>query len=153
MTGNYLQLYIHLVFAVKYRDACIHPSWVKDLYSYIGAVIKTDKGMPKMIGGMFDHIHILAGFGADVPISKLVKDIKTSSTNWINTNRLVRGHFHWQEGYGGFTVSRSKVETVSNYIANQPEHHKKISFREEYRQLILLHGLEYFEDKGFDELI
>ena len=101
-----------------------------------------------VINGMPDHIHMMLGFSPDIAISKLVGEIKSNTTNFINAQRLVRGKFEWQRGFGAFTYSKSQVERVINYIMIQEEHHKKKTFREEYLEL-----LEKFEVKYRSEYL
>lgn len=84
------------------------------------------------IGGMADHVHIFIGLKPDTAISDLVRDVKANSTNFINDNKLVRGKFRWQEGYGAFTYAHSQLDLVIKYIRNQEQHHRKKTFHEEY---------------------
>jgi REP element-mobilizing transposase RayT len=92
---------------------------------------------------MPDHLHMLIGLRPDSSLSDLVRDVKANSSKFINEKRWVAGRFSWQEGFGAFSYSRSQLDTVINYIANQPKHHAKKTFREEYVSLLEHYGVEY----------
>jgi REP element-mobilizing transposase RayT len=140
MANTYYQCYIHLVFAVKYRECLIDESIRERVQKYICGIVNQDKCKVISIYCNPDHTHILVGFRPAISISDLARDIKAVSSKFINEEKLLRFQFNWQDGYGAFTCSHSQIAAVSNYINNQPEHHKKKSFREEY-----LHFLEKFE--------
>ena len=99
---------------------------------------------------MPDHIHAFVGLKPSAAVSDLARDIKNNSSKFINDNKLVRGKFSWQEGYGAFSYSHSHIERVFNYIKNQQEHHKKRSFREEYLELLKKFEIEYDQKYLFD---
>jgi REP element-mobilizing transposase RayT len=101
---------------------------------------------------MPDHIHILISIKPNLSISQLVNDIKTNSSKWINSKSLVKGQFHWQEGFGAFSYSQSHLDLVIGYINNQEKHHQSTSFREEYIELLKKYNLD-FEDKYLFEWI
>lgn len=125
MANTYTQIHIHFVFAVKFREALIGSSWKESLYKYMTGTIQNNNHKLLAINGTADHIHILVGLRPSQSISDLMKDVKQSSTKWINENKLVNGRFAWQEGYGAFSNSKSQVSQVIKYINNQEEHHKK----------------------------
>jgi REP element-mobilizing transposase RayT len=97
------------------------------------------------IGGMPDHIHILFGFRPTQALSALMQEIKRDSSEWINKEKLTRGRFSWQEGYGAFSYSKSHVSQVINYIETQEQHHKKRTFLDEYKKILKDFDLEYDE--------
>lgn len=150
MANTYTQLYIHLVFAVKNRNALIKRVWKDDLEKYITGIIQTHKHKLLAIESMPDHIHIFIGYNVNQLIPDLVENIKTSSNEWIKTNRLSDFKFEWQKGYGAFTHSRSQLDTVVKYIMNQEEHHKKRSFREEYLEILQKNEVEYKDEYVFE---
>jgi len=150
MAGTYLQLYIHIVFAVKGRDNLIGDSWKNDLYKYICGIIKNKKQKPIIVNGVADHIHLLISLNSGTAISGLVRDIKNNSSNFINKNKFVKGKFHWQNGYGAFSYSQSQVTNVYDYILNQEKHHKRKTFKEEYQGLLKKFEIEYNEKYLFD---
>jgi putative transposase len=136
MANAYTKIQIHIVFAVKFRRALIHPSWEEKLHKYITGIVQERGHKMLAINGMSDDIHIYAGFKPVENLSTLVMEIKKASTKYINDNRLVQGRFAWQEGYGAFSYAESQSQTVINYIIRQKEHHAKKSFREEYVQML-----------------
>jgi putative transposase len=152
MAGTFSQVYIQIVFAVKGRENVISKSWKDDLHKYIAGIIKGKEQKPIIVNGMPDHIHAFVGLKPAMAISDLVRDIKNNSSNFINTNKLVKGKFSWQEGYGAFSYSHSQIGQVYNYILNQEEHHKKRTFREEYLELLKKFEIEYNEKYLFDWL-
>lgn len=99
---------------------------------YISGIIKNKGQKLMIINGMPDHLHLLIGFKPNCNLSDLVRDIKASSSKWINENKLVIGNFEWQNGFGAFSIGQSQVIKVVEYISSQEEHHRKKSFREEY---------------------
>ncbi|MFN3528957.1 MAG: IS200/IS605 family transposase [Bacteroidia bacterium] len=145
MSNTYTQLHVQLVFAVKYREALIHPSWEVKLHQYITGIIRNQGHQMLAINGMPDYLHILLGWRPNQSISDLMKMIKTGSTNWINEEQLVRTRFQWQGGYGAFSYSKKHVPNVKRYIENQKEHHRSWLFLDEYKTLLKEAELEYDE--------
>jgi len=150
MSNTYTQLYIQLVFAVKGRKNFIHLEWEDELQKYITAIVQTDKHKMLSINGMPDHIHIFIGLNPAIAISDVVKDIKRASNNWINDKGFLKNKFEWQSGYGAFSYSRSHIERVCNYIANQKEHHAKCSFKEEYIRTLKLFNIPFKDEYLFE---
>ncbi len=153
MPNTYTQIHIHLVFAVKYRDGVIQASWKDELYKYITGIVQNNKHKLLIINGMPDHVHILIGLRPSQSISDLLQDIKGSSSKWINEKRFIKTRFEWQEGYGAFSYSKSQIKTVIEYIENQELHHQKITFREEYLEMLQKFEVDYDEKYIFHELI
>ncbi len=153
MTNTYTQIHIQFVFAVKYRNAVIESSWKNDLYKYMAGIVKNNNHKLLSINGMPDHIHILVGLRPSQSISDLLQDMKGSSSKWINSMKLVKGKFEWQEGYGAFSYSKSHLDNVIRYIENQEQHHKKSTFIQEYREFLDKFEVEYDEKYLFKELI
>lgn len=152
MSNTYLRLFVQFVFAVKYRKAKINVSWKNELYSYIAGVIKNNGHQVLAINGMPDHIHIFVSMNASESVSSLMKDVKGSSSRWINDRGFVTSRFEWQQGYGAFSYSRSAVNNVINYINNQEAHHNKKAFLEEYVNLLEIFGVEYDPQYIFKEM-
>ena len=111
--GVYSQIYIHLVFSPRGREACIREEIQKEVYSYISRTITNKQHKSLNVNGMPDHIHILVGLNPAVSISDLVRDIKRSSSLYINSQKLTAKKFQWQEGYGVFSYSRSQLPMIS----------------------------------------
>ncbi|MCL3780758.1 IS200/IS605 family transposase [Prolixibacteraceae bacterium JC049] len=150
MGNTYTQCYLHIVFAVRFRQALIHSSWKDQLEQYISGIIQQRKHKLLAIGTMPDHIHILIGYNINELLTDLVQHIKTSSNRWINLTRLTKSKFYWQKGYGCFSYSRSQISTVIKYIENQPLHHKNKSFKKEYIQTLQRFSIDYNEDYLFN---
>ena len=152
MANTYTQLYIHLVFAVKYRDAVIDKAWRQELYQYIIAVIAHRGHKVYAIGGVSDHIHILVSMSPAQSVSNLAQEVKRASSIWIKEKGYLRTHFAWQEGFGAFSYGKSQVGNVVNYIQNQENHHAKHSFRDEYLSFLCLFEIEHDTKYIFKEL-
>lgn len=150
MAGTFSQIYIQIVFAVKGRENLIGKSWKDELHKYISGII-TNKGQKSIIvNGVSDHVHIFVGLKPAMAISDLVRDIKNNSSNFINEKKFIKGKFSWQEGYGAFSYAHSQIENVYQYIANQEEHHKKKTFKEEYLDFLQKFEIEYNEKYLFE---
>jgi putative transposase len=147
MANTYTQCYIHLVFTVKNRDALVKKIWKNEMEMYITGIVQTHRHKMLAIGTMPDHIHTLIGYNVNHLIPDLVEEIKTSSNSWIRQKKLSRYKFDWQKGYGAFTYSHSQIDRVIKYILSQEEHHKKLSFKEEYLEMLdkneIAYGNEY----------
>ena len=152
MANTYNQLFIHLVFAVKYRDAAIDKSWRQELYQYIIGVLNNRCHKVYAIGGMYDHVHILVSISPKQSISDMVQEVKRASTLWIKEKGYVRCRFAWQEGFGAFSYGKSQVDSVVKYINNQEEHHSKHTFRDEYISFLKLFDVDYDEQYVFKEM-
>ena len=136
MANTYTQLHIMTVWAVKYRHGLIAPDWKENLYQYITGIVQNRGHKLLRINGMPDHVHLFFGLKPTESISTLMQQVKEQSTKWINGQRLCRGKFEWQDGFGAFSYGHSQIDDVVQYIINQEEHHQKKSFLEEYRQLL-----------------
>ncbi len=150
MPNTFTQIYIHIIFAVKNRNALIRTQWEDKLYQYITGIVKNKNQKMMQINGMPDHIHFLAGMKPDYCISDLVREIKKSTVDYIKENKLTKFNFNWQSGFGAFSVSHSQIDKVVKYIINQKEHHKKKSFKEEYLDFLKKYNVEYDERYVFD---
>lgn len=136
MANTYTQLYVQVVFAVKFRQSLIHKDIRNELQKYITGIVSNQDHKLMAIYAMPDHCHILIGLNPKQSISDLVREIKANSSKWINEQRLTKGRFQWQEGYGAFTYGKSQVPTVVNYILKQEDHHRKTTFKEEYSKFL-----------------
>jgi putative transposase len=116
-----------------------------DLYEYIGGIIRGEGGKMLEIGGTVDHIHILTKLKPTKSVSEMLNRIKAKSSKWVNEKKRIRGRFAWQGGYGAFTVSESQIKTVRRYIKSQKTHHRRRTYQDEFRQLLVRHGIEFDE--------
>ena len=123
--STYTQIYIHIVFRVKYKQHFLKDEIKTKILKYMTGIIKNTGHKPIIINGVTDHVHVLIGLSPDKTISNLVKEVKRCSTNYINEKKFFLGKFAWQEGFGAFSYSKSHLLNVIEYIKNQEEHHRK----------------------------
>jgi REP element-mobilizing transposase RayT len=152
MPNTYTQIHVHVIFAVKSRSGLIRIEWKDELYKYITGIIQTNNHKVLAINGMPDHLHVFFGFRPTQSLADLMQDVKGGSSKWINDKKFVRDHFEWQEGYGGFSYSRSQVSSVISYIKNQEVHHRKKSFLEEYKEFLMKFDIAFDERYIFKSL-
>ncbi|MDD4086084.1 MAG: IS200/IS605 family transposase [Bacteroidales bacterium] len=143
MANSYTQLYVQYVFAVKGRSNLIKETFRDEIEKVISGIVTNHNSKTYAIYCNPDHVHILVSIHPTISVSKLVEQIKSGSSKWLNEKRYLPGKFHWQEGYGAFTYSKSQIDQVVKYILNQPEHHKKRTFREEYLDFLEKFEIEY----------
>jgi REP element-mobilizing transposase RayT len=150
--STYSQIYIQIVFAVKNRQALISSDWDTELYKYITGIVQNKGQKMLAINGVADHIHILIGMKPTCCLSDLVREVKKASNAFIKEKRLTPYKFEWQEGYGAFSYSHSALDNVIKYVNNQKEHHKKKSFKEEYKDFLIKFKIEHQDQYLFDWL-
>ncbi len=136
MANTYTQIHIHIVFAVQGRQSLIAPEHNNELQRYISGIVTNNGQKLIVINNMPDHVHILIGQKPNIALSDLVRDIKASSSGFINEQQWMPGRFAWQEGFGAFSYGHSQIGTVVRYIENQQENHQKRTFAEEYQTLL-----------------
>ncbi len=150
MANTYTQLYIQIVFVVKYRECIITENFRDELEKYICGIVKNNDSKPIAIYCNPDHVHILIGIHPAISVSDMARNIKANSSKWINEKHLVKGQFRWQVGFGAFSYSKSQIDAVAKYILNQPEHHKKSTFKDEYLGMLNKADINYDEQYLFD---
>src|SRR6266576_1541823 len=139
-------VYIHLVFSTKERQPFLSDEKVRtSLHAYLGGISKQLDCPPIQIGGAEDHVHLLSRFGRKITQAEWVKELKRVSNGWLKEQGGEYRRFAWQGGYADFSVSQSNLEQVKRYIANQEEHHRKMSFQDEVRELFRKHEQEWDE--------
>ncbi len=143
MTDTYSQLYIQLVFAPKYRQALLNKEWDERLRMYVSGIVRNNGHKMITINNMPDHVHLFVGLNPKQSISEMMRYVKGDSSEWINKEKLTRTKFQWQDGYGAFSYSKSHVDAVVKYINNQEEHHKRITFLDEYKSMLEKFEIEY----------
>ncbi|NTS39450.1 IS200/IS605 family transposase [Flavisolibacter sp. BT320] len=144
--GTYKQLFYHIVFATKNREPTLTQSNQEALYKYIWGIIKNKHCHLYRIGGIEDHLHIFSDLHPALSLANFIKDMKMGSSCWIKESGLFPQFSGWQEGYGAFTCSVKEKDAVIDYIKNQKEHHKKESFYDEYKRLLMENEIP-FEEK------
>lgn len=145
MSQSLAQIYIHSIFSTKYRRPLIKPAIQDELYAYMGDNIVRLKGIPFLVNGVEDHVHIFSTLPKTVALCKFIEDIKRNSSRWIKTKGAEFHDFAWQNGYASFSVSSSRKNAVLRYIANQKAHHRKQTFKEEVLRFLDEYGVEYDE--------
>ena len=151
MSTTYTNLIFHIVFSTKYRRNQINTEVQNRLYAYIGGILRDQQGILLEIGGMPDHVHILTKLSPTLAISDVLRNTKASSSKWFNETFREHSSFAWQRGFGAFSVSESNVPAVRSYIQNQAEHHQTVSFSDEFRKLLVKHGIEFDERYLFEK--
>jgi len=150
MANTYSQMYVQIVFAVLCRANVIKEINRIELEKYICGIISNNKCKPLAIFCNPNHVHVLIGLHPTISVSDITRDIKASSSKFINDKKWVMGKFAWQDGFGSFTYSRSQIDDVSKYILNQPEHHKLRTFKEEYFSILQKNEVQYDEKYLFE---
>lgn len=136
---------LHFIWSTKERYPFLHDKHLREeLYRVLEGISAKLECPPVMVGGVADHIHILVRFSRTISIAEWVKEMKRASTKWLHAHQLDK--FYWQKGYGVFSVSQSALEQVCRYIATQEEHHKTVSFQDEYRAFLKKHNIAYDEN-------
>jgi putative transposase len=152
MANTYTQIYIHIVFAVQGRSNVIRRSWKDKLEPFITGIVQNRGHKLIIINYQPDHVHMLIGLNPNQALSDLMRDVKSSSSKHINEQRWLLGQFHWQEGYGAFSCSRSTLPKVIRYIESQTEHHGRKTFGMEFRSLLQKYDVTYEEAYIFDNI-
>jgi REP element-mobilizing transposase RayT len=153
MPNTYTQLYIHCVFAVKYREAVIEAGWEERLQKYITGILQNNGHKLLAINSMPDHLHFFVGLNPNQSISEMMKLAKGDSSEFVNKEKFTKRKFYWQDGYGAFSNSRSQIDSVVKYILNQKQHHAKKAFRDEYLDMLRDYAVDYDEKYIFQELL
>ncbi|MCA1630941.1 MAG: IS200/IS605 family transposase [Acidobacteria bacterium] len=143
MPHTFANLLTHIVFSTKDRAPLIKPETRPRLHAYLGGIVREEQGTAFAVNGTADHVHLLVSLPPALSLADAMRVLKTNSSRWMNAAQ--RAPFAWQSGYGAFSVSRSNAGAVSQYIARQEEHHRKISFREEFIAFLRKHEIEFDE--------
>ena len=146
MPQSLANVLVHLVFSTKYRRPFLRRPEHRDVMTgYLIGTLQNLRCAPVITKVLEDHVHILCNLHRTVAVAELMEDLKTSSSARIKEKHRALAGFQWQGGYGAFSVSQSRAETVKVYIHNQEEHHRTKTFQEEFRLLLKRHGIEYDE--------
>jgi REP element-mobilizing transposase RayT len=146
-----VEIYVHIVFSTKGRQAFLSDHAFRErTHAYLKGICE-NQGSPSLkIGGVENHVHILCRLGKTIDVSTLIRELKRDSSKWIKSENRRLGDFHWQSGYGAFSVSPSHIEAIMRYIANQEEHHRQESFQDEFRRLCQKYGVAIDERYVWD---
>ena len=150
MANTFSQIYLQFVFAVKHRQSLIPQQHKEELHKYITGLVQNRKAKILAVHCMPDHIHLFVGFKPVMSIADFVKEIKVESNEFINSKKWTKEKFSWQEGYGVFSYSQSHIDAVVKYVLHQEEHHRKQTFKDEYKDFLEKFKIEYDEKYLFD---
>lgn len=152
MPQSLARVLVHIVYSTKNRQAWLSNEKLRsELYAYNSTVLNNDVDSPAiLINGVDDHLHVLCQLSRKFPMMDVVKASKTETTKWLKKQDASFREFQWQAGYGAFSVSESNIEQVKQYIARQEEHHKRMSYQDEFRALCGKHGIDIDERYVWD---
>jgi putative transposase len=150
MPQSLSSILVHLIFSTRNREPFMTPTIEEELFPYVAKILRELKSPSIAINGTSDHLHVLFALGRTITVAALVEEIKTNSSKWIKTKGREFKNFHWQRGYGAFSGGQSNVETVKRYIRNQKEHHRRVTFQDEYREFLKRYGIDYDERYVWD---
>jgi putative transposase len=150
MAQSLSKVYIHSIFSTKNREPVLADAWRDELFRVLGGAANNLGCQSLIVGGIADHVHMLFQLGRTIAIADAVGKIKSTSSAWVNQTRGLPEPFHWQGGYAVFSVSQSNVEAVREYIRNQLEHHKTLSFQDEVREWLRRYGIKWDERYVWD---
>jgi len=145
MSQSLVKNMIHLVYGTKQRQPWIAKVHRDGLFAYQAGIYKEWDSPALAIGGVKDHVHSLFSLSKNHPLKKIVEEVKKGSSKWMKIDGPKNPEFHWQAGYGAFSVSQSNLEEVKRYIENQEEHHRTMTFQDELRTLFGRHGIKFDE--------
>lgn len=151
MPQSLVQVYLHIVFSTKHRQPYLNDEALREkTFAYLAGICKNLECPTLKISGVADHLHLLTRHAKTLAIADFLRELKRSSSTWIKTQGPNLSSFHWQEGYGAFSISPAHVRQVENYIATQHEHHSKESFQDEFRRLCKKYGVAFDERYVWD---
>jgi putative transposase len=150
MPQSLAKIYVHLIFSTKNRSPNLADEWRDELFHVLGGIANNLGCQSLIVGGVPDHVHMLFQLGRTITIADAVGKIKSTSSSWINQSRGLSTEFRWQSGYAAFSVSQSNVESVREYIRNQPQHHAQQSFQDELREWLRRYETTWDEQYVWD---
>jgi REP-associated tyrosine transposase len=145
MANTYTSLHYHLIFSTKAREPWLVPSIEQRIWEFIGGIARAHAMTALQVGGVEDHIHALVTAAPTIAPFQIAQFLKGGSSKWIHEEFSTLRKFAWQDGYAAFTVSKSNIPGVINYIQNQREHHRKKTFQEEYLEFLHENNIGYDE--------
>jgi putative transposase len=144
MASTFINVWVHVVFSTKDREPLLGPILRPRICAYLAGIAQNCGARVSCINGIEDHVHILTSLPSTISIADYVRTLKSNSSGWVHEEWPAQ-YFAWQSGYGAFSVSRSNLDGVRQYVEQQEEHHKRMSFREEFLALLKKHQVEYDE--------
>lgn len=150
MPQSLAKMTIHLTFSTKDRRPLIVPVVREKLCEYLGGILRGLDCPSICIGAMGDHVHVLFILSRKQPLAGVIEEVKKSSSKWIKGQGEAMADFYWQRGYGAFSVSQSGIAETKTYIASQEEHHRRVTFQDEFRAFLTRHEIDYDERYVWD---
>lgn len=150
MPQSFGAMFVHAIFSTKHREPIILDPWREELFRVLGGLVNQSGSQSLIVGGVADHVHLLFRLSRTVSVADTMLAIKKASSAWVNQRPDATGTFHWQAGYGAFSVSASNLDPVREYIRRQPEHHQKQTFQDEYREWLTRYEEEWDERYVWD---
>ena len=150
MSQSLARIIGHIIFSTKHRDHLLSPDIHPQLYAYMAGVLKEAGSTPILIGGTEDHVHVLCGLSKNLALCQIIQQLKESSSKWLKARHPSLKGFHWQNGYGAFSIGESGIDSAKRYIAAQEGHHRTVSFQEEYRRFLRKYGIPFDERYVWD---
>lgn len=145
MAQTLVSLMLHVIFSTKNREPFITSEIEPELFAYMGGILRNHESRLLDAGGTAVHVHLLVSQSKNISLSSLMKDLKKDSSSWIKTKGSAFRNFHWQDGYGAFSIGKSDIPDLKKYIAGQKEHHRKRTFQEELIEFLEEYGIAYDE--------
>jgi putative transposase len=151
MSQSLSKIWTHLIFSTKQRYPFLSDANIRhDMHAYLAKTLKANQCPTLLVGGVSDHVHLLFVLSKNYSISSIVWAIKRSSSKWVKSQGTALRKFHWQDGYGAFSVSQSHIEQVQKYILNQEAHHRRKTFQDEFRTFLKSYAIDYDERYVWD---
>ena len=151
MPQSLAKLWVHLIFSTKDRHPFLSDRSIRlDMHAYLATVLRSHECESLIVGGIEDHVHALFDLSRNYSVAHVVKEIKRTSSAWVKEASPRLSKFHWQRGYGAFSVSQSHLDQVVGYIERQEEHHKLVTFQDEYRTFLKRYPVDYDERYVWD---
>ena len=145
MAHTYTSLLIHVIFSTSGRAPLLTDAIRLDVHAYLGGILRELDATPIAVGGTADHVHLLMRLPANLAVAECLRVAKTNSSRWVGERWPQERKFAWQGGYGAFSVSESRRAAVIRYIRDQAQHHRRISFQDEFLALLKNHRVEFDE--------
>ena len=146
MAQSLARIVVHIIFSTKHRKPMIPPEIRRELAVYLAGTLKAIDSSPLQVTCVADHVHILCCLSRTVALAKLVEEVKKSTSKWMKKKKSPSlREFYWQGGYGAFSVSQSNVDAVRKYVSTQEEHHRQVTFQQEFRAFLTRHQIDYDE--------
>jgi putative transposase len=151
MSQSLSKILVHTVFSTKERRPFLRDAGLRDeMHHYLGGILAKLESQPIIVGGVEDHVHLLCALSRTCAASDMVKEVKRGSSLWIKTKDPGLHDFSWQNGFGIFSIGFSQIPDVKRYIEDQAEHHRNMSFQDEFRTLLTRYGIDFDERYVWD---